>query len=796
MSEDLNNRTDARESGEDNFDTTGLLLDYLAHWKWFAISIVVCLIAAYFYTATIIPTYQVKASIYLKDPDKSSEGAFSLDSKSALFEMKSNLDETELEIIKSRNNVIYVVDSLKMTYSYALKGRLRKQPIYQKTPVIAKMEFAQLDTIKNPIDIRVSQGSSKGLYNIEAKTTINQSEASTEITDTKLPCTFNLGNGDVLLTASDSVAMGAPLYIHIANRNQVAGALSKALNLEFAQKAETVVRITYSTSLPNQGIDVLNTLIDFYNRQIIEDKNLSAMQTEAFIIDRLIMINNELRDVEQRLQEYRQAHNVADLRQQVNANLATSHTVQNQLAEIEAQSSVINEIETTIRNADTFDPLPAASSDNTLNTMIVNYNKQVQRLSRMLETQTMDNPTVAQLVEELKRSKADILRSVETVKRGIQARRNNVAAIEGQSQRQLSAVAPIDKGLQEIFREQEVKVNIYTFLLQKREEIALQKTLATPTARFIDNPESEGPVAPRRLIILLAAFILGAAIPAAYIFLRRYFFPIYKDQDELQRLTNVPILGEIPAANSKESGIVVGPNVSTSSAELFRLLRNNITFTRHGSDSKVILVTSSVSGEGKTFISTNLALTYAITGKKVLVVGLDIRRPALAHKLGISNRQGVTSFLSGQVSDINSLVHKSQYNDNLFILPAGPVPPNPNELLLSDRMNDMMKQIREEFDIVILDTAPIGVISDTLIIIPHSDIQLFVTRASYSTRNSIKVLHQAVRDNRLNNVYIVLNGVNINSGSYTYRRYGHYTHKGSYGYGYTKKEQEQEQEKK
>lgn len=793
MSDELKSRVGENKGPvEDVMDTTGLLLDYLANWKWFVLSVVLCAIGAYFYIATIVPTYQVNASIYLNNESTQSKEAFALNPENPLLNMKNFIDETELEILKSRNNVIKIVDSLRMAYSYWRVGNLRDIPMYNDRAIDAEMDSIALNDLENPITITVSNSSKEGKYDIEATTVFNEIEENKKLDAVDLPCTVDLTCGSVTISRVEQVPeLEGTQKVIVRNPRSVAQKLSNSLNIEFAEKAPTIVRISYNTPIPREGTDVINTLVDFYNRQIIADKNASALQTEAFILDRLVMINDELRDVEQRLQDYRQAHNISDLQQQVSTNLATTKSTQNQLAEIEAEASIINDIENTIRKANNYDPLPAVTTNTTLNQVIVKYNQKISRLTRMLETSTPDNPLVRTLQEELTRDKADILQSVASVKRGIQARRRNVAAIEGQSQSQLSALPPVDKGLQEIFREQQVKVNIYTFLLQKREEIALQKTLATPTARLIDDPSSTGPVSPRRMVIYFLALILGLAIPAAIIFLKRFFFPIYKDQEELQRLTNVPIIGEISTDTSKDDkAIVVGPNVSTPIAELFRLLRNNIGFTKNGANKKVILVTSSISGEGKTFVATNLALTYALTGKKVVVVGMDIRRPVLAHKFGLNNQQGVTTFLSGQVADINSLLHKSDLSDNLYILPAGPVPPNPNELLLSDNMGRMMEQLRDDFDYVILDSAPIGVISDSFLIIPYSDIQLYVTRASYSTKSCLKVLHQAIRDNRLSDPYIVLNGVDINSGSYSYRKYGHY-YRGSnstYGYGYASKE--------
>lgn len=793
MSDELKSRVGENKGPvEDVMDTTGLLLDYLANWKWFVLSVVLCAIGAYFYIATIVPTYQVNASIYLNNESTQSKEAFALNPENPLLNMKNFIDETELEILKSRNNVIKIVDSLRMAYSYWRVGNLRDIPMYNDRAIDAEMDSIALNDLENPITITVSNSSKEGKYDIEATTVFNEIEENKKLDAVDLPCTVDLTCGSVTVTRVEQVPeLEGTQKVIVRNPRSVASTLSSSLNIEFAEKAPTIVRISYNTPIPREGTDVINTLVDFYNRQIIADKNASALQTEAFILDRLVMINDELRDVEQRLQDYRQAHNISDLQQQVTTNLATTKSTQNQLAEIEAEATIINDIENTIRKANNYDPLPAVTTNTTLNQVIVKYNQKISRLTRMLETSTPDNPLVRTLQEELTRDKADILQSVASVKRGIQARRRNVAAIEGQSQSQLSALPPVDKGLQEIFREQQVKVNIYTFLLQKREEIALQKTLATPTARLIDDPSSTGPVSPRRMVIYFLALILGLAIPAAIIFLKRFFFPIYKDQEELQRLTNVPIIGEISTDTSKDDkAIVVGPNVSTPIAELFRLLRNNIGFTKNGANKKVILVTSSISGEGKTFVATNLALTYALTGKKVVVVGMDIRRPVLAHKFGLNNQQGVTTFLSGQVADINSLLHKSDLSDNLYILPAGPVPPNPNELLLSDNMGRMMEQLRDDFDYVILDSAPIGVISDSFLIIPYSDIQLYVTRASYSTKSCLKVLHQAIRDNRLSDPYIVLNGVDINSGSYSYRKYGHY-YRGSnstYGYGYATRE--------
>lgn len=787
----FDNNKDDRNKAEETFDTTGLILDFLSNWKWFIISVVVCIIFACYYIGTIIPTYQVAASIYLSDETAKSNKALSFGSDSPLLDMKEYIDETELEILKSRNNVIDIVDSLGLAYSYERSGSLRNYPVYRSNAVVAELDSVSLNNLRSQIVVNVENGKDEGLYDIKATTFYDGVEEKKVLEDSKLPVDIELSNGTLHLSKSPTVSqLDGKEIITINNPRAAAGALSGSLAIEYAKKSYNIIRLCCNTPIVEQGVDVLNTLVEFYNRQIIEDKNRSAMQTEAFILDRLVMISDELKDVENRLQAYRQANNITNLEAQAQMNLSQKSSTENQLAEVDAEREIINSIERLVSNSSTFEGIPTVTNDQNLSKSIEAYNKKVDQLNRQLENgTTTDNPLVKSMQDDLNRDKNRILQNISSVKSALNTRRNTIMALDSRSSGQLSNLPPIDKGLQEIFREQQVKVNIYTYLLQKREEIALQKTLATPTARLIDNPVGSGPVAPNKGTIYLVAFIIGLAIPAAFIFLKRIIFPVFKDQAELERMTKLPIIGEICKADGvAETDIVVGENVATPIAELFRLLRNNIGFTVNGVNNRVIMLTSAISGEGKTFVSMNLAMTYALTGKKVVCVGMDIRRPMLAHRFGMSNKTGVTTFLSGQCDNVSELIKQSSFNPNLYILPAGPVAPNPNELLLSDNMTKLMQQLRSEFDYVIIDSAPIGVVSDSYLIISHTDIQIFVTRASYSKKRSLSILHKAYNAQRLTNIYILLNGVNMKSSSYTYRKYGNYYYNRrnqTYGYGYS-----------
>lgn len=772
-----------QEKQEDAFDLVGLLLEYLAQWKWFVICVIIALGCAYYYISTIIPTYEVGASIFLSDDNATNSSAVSINANSPLVDTKSYIDETEIEILKSRNNMLKIVDSLGLAYSYYDVQKLRDYPIYGTNVVRAVLDSVSLRNLTSRIEVLVRKDGK--IYNFDITTFYNGNKETKNVKTDKLPIKVELSQGTLMLYASKFTSkIDGTQRIKISNPNWVAARLSSSLNISFAKNSSTILRINCSTPMISEGIDVINTLISFYNQDIIADKNRSAMQTEAFILDRLVLISSELKDVEDRLERYRRANNITDLNAQAQLNLSKKSSTEEQLAEVSAQQKIISTVEKAISKQDDYTHIPQILEDPELNSMIDAYNKKVSQLERQKESSTEDNPIIISMQEDLAREKSRIFQNIQTAKTNLAVKHSSIAAIESKSASQLASVPPIDKGLQEIFREQQVKVNIYTFLLQKREEIALQKTLATPTARLIDNPSGTGPVSPRMMTIYGIAFLIGFIIPALLIFLRRLIFPIFKDSDDLERVTSLPILGEVCIADKKSGKLVVAEGESTPISEMIKLVRNNIQFALTENEKKVILVTSSLSGEGKTFIASNIALSFALTGKRTVVVGMDIRRPVLSHLFKLKNDDGVTTYLSGQCENIYDIISQSDINENLYVMPGGPVPPNPNELLLSKHMNSLFEQLRAEFDYIIVDSAPIGVVSDSFLIAQHVDMELYVARANYSTKRCLKVMHQAVEAGRLPNCYILLNGVNVRSNSYMYKRYGHYGKYGNKGYGY------------
>ncbi len=772
------------EKQGESFDLTGMLLEYLGNWKWFVVSVIVCLIASYFYIAKIVPIYQVSASIYLSEENSVTNSSAIALSGSALVNSKDFIDETEIEILKSSNSMVKIVDSLGLAYSYSEIGRFRDIPIYGTNAVVARLDSVSLRNLSSPIEILVDR--KDNAYHIHISTSFGGQPEERNLIAKELPISVELSHGTLTLSESAITRrLDRTLKITVLNPAWVAGRLSGSLNIQYATNSSTILRITFRTPVISEGINVINALIAFYNADIIDDKNRSAMQTEAFIIDRLVMISGELNDVEQRLENYRRANNIIDLEAQTSLNFSKKNEAEDELANVGVQQDMLNSVERAVSHQDDYTPIAQVVNDDKLATLIEAYNRKLSQRERLLQSSTEDNPMVQSMQEDLTRQKSMILQGIRSAKNNLNTRRNVVAAQGSKSSGQLASLPPIDRGLQEIFREQQVKVNIYTFLLQKREEIALQKTLATPTARLIDNPAGSGPVYPMSSSIYGLGAIIGLLIPAILIFLRRLIFPVFKDKEDLERITSIPVLSEICHVGKGQQFVITDKD-NSAEAELFRLLRNNIQFVL-GKDKKVMLITSSLSGEGKTFIATNIAMSFALTGKRTLAVGMDIRRPTLAHSFHLSNRNGLTTYLCGQTDDLSSLILPSGFNDNLWVLPAGPIPPNPNELLLSERLDKCIESLRDQFDYIVIDSAPIGLVSDSLLAARATDVQLYVARASYSTRRCLKMMHAAHNSGRFPNLYLLLNGVNIASNAYRYRRYGSYgvygAHKG-YGYGY------------
>ena len=783
-----NRQTENRKkfSIDDSFDFTGLILDYLANLKYILLCAVISCGICYYLYSIRIPTYEVGASVYLND-DQQVSGTMALNTSpaDAMLRSPGYIDETEIEILKSRNSIVNIVDTLGLAYSYYETGGLKDTPIYRTNPVVAEMNPTDLKNLNNKIEIVINKHDDN--YSVKLTTKYKGVEEEKEL-DTALPAVISTSHGDIKISLSTTATrFDGEQKIIINKPMTVATYIASNLDISYVSNSMSILRITYTTPIVALGEDIINALVNLYNKNIIEDKNRSAVQTEEFILDRLVMISGELKDVESRLETYKREHNIpTSVETQAAIYSTKSDATAEQIVQVDLQLQLLDEVNAAVQRQNDYSAIAQVCEDAELSSLIDAYNKKIAQLQRALETSTADNPLVIKIQDDVAREKSKILQAIKSVRNNLNTRRRSLSSRNAVSSGQLASVPTIDKGLQEIFREQQVKVNIYTFLLQRREEIALQKSLATATARLIDSPMGTGPIAPKMSYHLIVGLILGIFIPCFIILVRRFFFPVFKDKSDLQRATDVTILGEISHVENHDDGIIVRQNSDDNASELFRLIRANVEMVLKGlgKDKKVVLVTSSLSGEGKSFCVANIAATFAIKGKKTLIIGADVRRPTLHRIFKVNREPGLTNYLMGTEEDFHNLLQHSDLCPELDILATGPIPPNPNELVSNGKLEELVAKARDEYDYIFIDSAPIGIISDTLTITYLSDIQLYVARANYTKQTCVSLVKSEINSGRLTHCYFILNDVNITSGSYAYRKYGHYGHYGHYGYSY------------
>ena len=600
-----------------------------------------------------------------------------------------------------------------------------------------------------------------------------------------LPHELPFAGGTVQLryTGDTIPVLEKTLLMTLSNPRSVSKAITLNLTVAFASKDATILTVIYRTPVVQEGKDFVSTLVDFYNIDAANLKNMGNEKTQEFIESRLSSISEELALVEAQVEAYRSHNNLIDISTEAQLYLEQTGYADGQLAELELQKSLVDYVEEFLAVPENeYMPIPVLGIDNEDFAALINeYNKSLQQRERLLLSSSESNPVVAELTRSVKTQRALLLKGIESIRKGVEIKKRDISKQDRRLEDKIKNVPVYERELSDIIRQQRIKENLYIFLLEKREENSLAKSMVVPVARIIDDPDSTNePVSPKKVLILCAAVLLGLLIPGFVIYLRMVFYPVLKDKKTLERLTSIPILAEISRKPEGKFFVVEKKSVEPI-AELFRLVRNNLQFVLTSSDKKVLAVTSSVMHEGKTFIASNMALSFAITGKRVLLIGVDIRRPRLSENFHIPNREGVTTYLSGVNTDLASLIHPSGVDPNLDVLMAGPIPPNPNELLMSKRFDQMIDYARAHYDYVILDTAPLGMVSDTFLLTRAVDIVVYVARANYTNKAAIEMLNGWIRSKRIAvPTYLILNDVNMKSKAYSYRQYGG----GRYGYGY------------
>ena len=786
------------EEEESSFDFKIILMKFFIYWKWFIVSIAFCLACAFIYLRQATPVYRIQATIMINDEQKGSfqNQMMTLQQDFGLMNTTGGIDN-EIEVLRSKSLIKQAVLDLGLYMSYRVEGRFSNQVLYDKYPVNAYIAREDLDVMSKGFTFKITQPDSLS-HTVEYKYIDPLTEEECEYKKTAiLPFTITTPVGDVYLSKGEAgnLSPNKELYISIIPPIKMAKSCLGSLSIEPTSKTTSVAYISYLDINKQRGVDFVNSLVAAYNRENNNDKNIVAMKTEEFIKSRLDIVEKELDNTEFQMAEYKQQSGLTNVTGDAQKMLEGSSEYEKKRVDVATQLNLITYLREYVNNPkNQLQAIPAnvGLKEASLTTLIGRYNEGVVERNRLLRTASESNPAVMDLTLSLQLMANTVKASVESLYESLTIQQRDIEKQAAKFEAKIGNAPTQEKILAGYMRQQEVKSGLYLMLLQKREENSIALAATADNAKIIDAAlANDFPVSPKRKMIWLVALVLGCAIPIAIIYLMELLRYKIEGRNDLERLTKVPVLGDVAIAHNLkkgERGIVVRENDNDMMAETFRAIRTNLQFILNEPEKKVIQFTSTTSGEGKTFISSNLAMSMALLGKKVLLLGLDIRKPRLAEMFGFADRKkGITAFLAGDPNDKELLFDQiipSGINENLDILPAGIVPPNPAELLSKVNLDNAIKFLSERYDYVLLDTAPVGLVTDTLIIARVADASIYVCRADYTAKNDLNLVNSLYAENKLKNMSIVLNGVDMTKRKYGYYYgYGNYGKYGRYGYG-------------
>ena len=792
-----------------SFDFAVIYTTLILNWKWFVLSLIICLGAAHIYLRYATPIYQAAAKLLIKEEQNGRRGNSIQSSANLGIISNSNGIDNEMEILKSRTLAQQAVYDLKLYTTYRHEGRIKDHLIYGEQEVNVDMDYEHLKKLNAPMSFKITREGRNyhvvGSYFVPIDdNSYNPGPVTVDKVITALPATLGTRVGMVKFTQNGNYMLrdGESLKVTMIAPEIAAGKYVGSLSVSPSTKATSIAQLVITDEIPQRAIDYLKQLAIVYNRQANEDKNQIAVRTEQFINQRLEKINAELGNTEGQLENYKKRNNMVQLSMNASTAFSNADSYAQKLNEANTQVALLDELTKYMNEpSNRHQPIPSnvGLNDASATSLINKYNEIALQRNQLLHSASESSPTVTPLTSQLDDLQASIKRAMSQARAGLNIQRNSIASQQGKYQGQISNTPEQERILTQIGRQQEVKSGLYLMLLQKREENSISLAATADKGKLIDNPVFAGKVTPKDSIILMIAFGLGLAIPALILFLLAFFRYKIEGHDDVAKLTKLPIIADVAIASDPaktKADIVVHENKNNLMEEIFRSLRTNLQFLMKEHD-KVILMTSTTSGEGKTFIASNVAISFALLGKKVVLVGLDIRKPRLAELFEIDDHHhGITNLLIKDNitwDDVNKQIVNSGVNSNLDLLMAGPVPPNPGELVTRKSLEETMDILKEHYDYIIIDTAPVGLVTDTLALGRIANATVYVCRADYTQKSSFGLINGLAYEKKMPNMSIVLNGVDLSKKKYgyyygygKYGKYGKYASYGAYGkqYGY------------
>lgn len=775
---DFNNNSD--EDQIEDFNIREAIDRYLDYWQWFVLAVCLCVTMAYVYLRYTTPQYSASTTILVKDDKKGGM----LSELSAFADMgigggmKSNVDN-EVEILKSRTLVERTVLKLELNISIIEKGKVNSVEKYKNGPIEVhfinvkpsfytdgmRWEFVKLTPDSFKLIDKTEEDDSFLLSN-------KKEFRYGEIIATR--------NGNLIITKSNikkpKVELeGKTISIVVNPLEKVVASFQGRLKVNPISKTSSVVEVSIVDPVVEKAELFLDNLIQIYNEDAAEDKSYISENTSKFVANRLLLITQELDGVEKDVQSFKTSNKLTDIETEAKLFIEGSTEYNKKRVEIEIQLNMVASMLDFIKKSNNSDLLPTnmISKDEGATGLMDSYNQLVLERNRILKSATVDNPTVIKLDQQLSSLKMNITESLRRLQSNLNIQKRDLKSQEGLLDSKISDIPVQERQFRVIARQQKVKEELYLYLLQKREETAISLAATEPNARVIDAAKaSKIPVSPKKSIIYLAALFLGLLIPFGILYVMDLLDTKVKSRFEITRKLSIPFLGEVPKSETPNE--IVDTTSRSSTAEAMRIVRMNLDFMLNqvpDGKAKTVLFTSTLSGEGKTFLSVNLAGIFALSGKKVLLIGMDIRNPKLNEYIDLPSSAGLTNYLSSQEAKIEDYIFKHKGFEQLYVLPPGSIPPNPTELLMNKKVDELFAQFKNDYDFIIVDTAPVSLVSDTLIIAKYADTFVYVVRANVLDKRMLHIPEVLYREKKLPNMALLLNDAETKKG------YG-------YGYGY------------